>query len=87
VGHVWVAELDPQFASRPSRSVLTRSTRARSVIESIASIALRTKLSMIFCNWTGALLMLLRVGSEPNLELPHHRLQAGHFGDRIEQRS
>jgi hypothetical protein len=31
--------------------------------------------------------MLLRIGSEPVLELAHHRRQAGHFGDRIEQRS
>jgi hypothetical protein len=31
--------------------------------------------------------MLLGVGSEPGLELAHHRHQAGHFGDRIEQRS
>src|SRR5438874_12400647 len=31
--------------------------------------------------------MLLRVGSEPSLELAHHRHQAGHFGDRIEQGS
>jgi hypothetical protein len=35
----------------------------------------------------GASLILLRVGSEPSLELAHHRHQAGHFGDCIEQRS
>jgi hypothetical protein len=33
-----------------------------------------------------ASLMLLRVGSEPGLELAHHRHQARHFGNRIEQR-
>jgi hypothetical protein len=42
---------DTTIAPRPSHSVLTRSTRARSVIETIASIALRTKLSMTSCNW------------------------------------
>jgi hypothetical protein len=30
--------------------------------------------------------MLLHIGREPGLELAHHRRQAGHFGNRIEQR-